>query len=101
MKANNQIRILYAILAACLLLSACASDKFPESSTPVLDKNFGQSLKAGKEAQKIAKDPKQAEVVTDPSAKELALPYDNYIKGKGAASPTLQRPVSSTGTGGS
>lgn len=97
MKANNNTRILYAIMATCLLLTACATGKFLETSTPVLDKSFGESLKAGKEAQKIAKDPNQADINTVPSSKELALPYDNYVKGKGAASPVLERPVSSPG----
>jgi hypothetical protein len=97
LKANNNSRVSYSILAVCLLLSACATGKFLETSTPVLDKNFGESLKAGKQAQKIAKDPNQADVVTVPTSKELALPFDNYMKGKGAASPVLERPVSSSG----
>lgn len=97
MKANNKTSILCGITASCLLLSACATGKFPETSTPVLDKAFGQTLKAAKESQKITKEPSQADVVTTPGAKEISLPYDNYIKGKGAASPALERPVSSTG----
>ncbi len=98
MKANNKTRMLCGITVVCLALSACASGKFLEASTPVLDKNFGQSLKAAKEAQKIPRDPNQPEVNTSPSSKELALPYDNYVKGKDVTSPALTAPISSKGT---
>ena len=81
----------------CLLLTACATGKFLETSTPALDKDFGKSLKDGKAAQKIAKDPNKPDVPSEPTSKELALPYDNFVKGKGAASPTLERPFSSNG----
>ncbi len=97
MKANNRLNMLYALVFFCLLLSACATGKFPETSTPVLDKDFGTSLKVGKEAQKIAKDPNKPDVPSEPTSKELALPYDNFVKGKGAASPTLDRPFSANG----
>lgn len=98
MKANNKTSILCGITVVCLVLSACATEKFLETSTPVLDKNFGQSLKAAKEAQKIPRDPSQPEVSTSPSSKELALPYDNYVKGKDVTSPALSAPISSKGT---
>lgn len=98
MKANNKTRMSCGITVFCLALSACATGKFLEASTPVLDKSFGQSLKAAKEAQKIPKDPNQPDVNKAPTSKELALPYDNYIKGKDVASPALAAPISSKGT---
>ncbi len=97
MKANNKVSIFSVLMACCLLLSACATGRLIETSTPALDKDFGTSLKVGKEAQKIAKDPNKPDVPSEPTSKELALPYDNFVKGKGAASPILERPFSSNG----
>jgi hypothetical protein len=98
LKANNKTRSLCGMTVVCLALSACATGKFLETSTPVLDKNFGQSLKTAKEAQKIPKDPNKPDVNTTPSSKELALPYDNYVKGKDVTTPALAAPISSKGT---
>lgn len=95
MKAiNNLNTYTWGICLASLLLVACATGKFPETSTPKLDANFGKSLNAAKEAQKIKTAPSQVE--TTPSAKEVAQPYDNYIKGKPSTAP-LQAPISSGG----
>lgn len=99
MKAINKpntraYSLAWIICAASLLLAACATGKFPETSTPKLDEDFGKSLNAAKEAQKINKTASPAE--TTPNAKELAQPYDNYIKGKPSAAP-LQAPISSGG----
>ena len=98
MKANNKTRILCGITIVCLMLSACATGKFLETSTPALDKNFGQSLNAAKEAQKIPKDPDNIDVKTLQSSKELTLPYENYVKGKDVTSPALTAPISSKGS---
>lgn len=99
MKAINKPNIranslAWVICTASLLLAACATGKFPETSTPKLDENFGKSLNAAKEAQKINKAPSQTE--STPNAKELAQPYDNFIKGKPNTAP-LQAPISSGG----
>lgn len=95
MKAINKINNLtWVVCTASLLLAACATGKFPETSTPKLDENFGKSLNAAKAAQKINTAPSQVE--TTPSAKEVAQPYDNYIKGKPSTAP-LQAPISSGG----
>lgn len=80
--------------AMVLFLAACATGKFPETSTPKLDENFGKSLKAAKEAQKINSAPTQIDAPT--TAKEVAQPYDNMIKGKPSTAP-LQAPISSGG----
>ncbi len=97
MKVINKNRVLFCIISSCLFLSACAAEKFLDTSTPALDKSFGESLKTAKELQKIAKDPNQEDVTTAPTSKELVLPFDNYVKGKAVTSPALQRPVSSSG----
>lgn len=89
----NKLNILpWAICTASLFLTACATDKIPETSTPKLDESFGGSVNAAKEAQKINKMPSQIE--TTPTAKELTQSYDNYIKGKPSEAP-LQAPLSS------
>ena len=94
-KTNNRGNSLaWVICTASLLLAACATGKFPETSTPKLDESFGKSLNAAKEAQKINKAANPAE--STPNAKELAQPYDNYIKGKPSPTP-LQAPISSGG----
>lgn len=95
MKVTNKISILFGISAACLFISSCANNQPLTSTTPTLDKHFGESLKASKEAQKIAKDP--TEVNTTHGSKELELSFDNYVKGKAPVSPALKPPVSSTG----
>lgn len=95
MKVNNKFNALtWTACTAALLLAACASNKFPETSTPNLDERFGTSLKAAKEAQKINHEPNQAE--TTAGSKELSQSYDNYIKGKQNTAP-LQAPISSGG----
>lgn len=82
------------LCALALFLTACATGKFPETSTPKLDENFGKSLNAAKEAQKINPTPSQTEVST--GAKETTQSYDNFIKGKPSSAP-LQAPISSGG----
>lgn len=77
-----------------LLLTACATGKFPETSTPKLDENFGKSLKAAKEAQKVNPGPTQTEATT--TAKEIGQSYDNLIKGKAGSAP-LPAPISNGG----
>jgi hypothetical protein len=80
--------------ALALFLTACATGKFPETSTPKLDENFGKSINAAKEAQKINPAPSQTESAT--SAKETTQSYDNFIKGKPSTAP-LQAPISNGG----
>ena len=85
---------IWIVCAIAIILSACATGKFPETSTPKLDESFGESLKAAKEAQKVNSSPVQSGSTT--TAKELTQPYDNLIKGKASSAP-LQAPVSSGG----
>lgn len=84
----------WLVCSIALFLGACATGKFPETSTPNLDENFGKSLNAAKQAQKVNQAPSQVDVPT--SAKEVEQPYDNMIKGKPSAAP-LQAPISSGG----
>lgn len=92
MKVNNKLNRLALIVS--LALSACAGQPLSET-TPALDKEFGSSLKAAKDAQKIPTDANQAAKQSDPSAKELKEPFDNYIKGKNSTTPALDAPISS------
>lgn len=94
-KIMRQVFIVTACATVCLVFTACANKPLLETTTPVLDKHFGESLKASKDAQKIAIDP--SEVNTTHGSKELELSFDNYVKGKAPASPALKPPVSSTG----
>lgn len=91
---NNMNKSQWVICAITLLLTACATGKFAETSTPKLDENFGKSLNAAKQAQKVNQAPSPTEVPA--SARELAQPYDNMIKGKSSPAP-LQAPISSGG----
>ncbi len=95
MKVTNKMnRWTWLIYAIVLLLAACATGQFPETSTPKLDEEFGKSFSAAKEAQKLNPTPAQKDSVT--TAKELAQPYDNLIKGKASSAP-LQAPISGGG----
>ena len=87
-------KLSWLVCSLALLLAACATGKFPETSTPKLDEDFGKALNAAKEAQKINPAPSQTETAV--TAKELAQPYDNLIKGKASTAP-LQAPISSGG----
>lgn len=92
MKVNNKLNRLALITS--LALSACAGQPLSET-TPALDKEFGSSIKAAKEAQKIPVDVNQAAKKSDPIAKELKEPFDNFIKGKNSTTPALDAPISS------
>ena len=87
-------KLSWVVCSFTLLLAACATGKFPETSTPKLDEDFGKALSAAKEAQKINPAPSQTETAV--TAKELAQPYDNLVKGKASTAP-LQAPISSGG----
>lgn len=96
MKVRNEMnKSIWMVCSMVLILAACATGQFPETSTPKLDESFGKSLKAGKEAQKVNPAPVQTEATM--TAKELTQPYDNLIKGKPSATP-LQAPISSGGS---
>jgi len=80
----------WMVCAIALALAACATGQPPATSTPKLDENFGKSLNAAKQAQKVNQAPSQKEVST--SAQELAQPYDNMIKGKSSPA-ALEAPI--------
>ncbi len=92
MKVNNNLNRLALIIS--LALSICAKQPLSET-TPALDKEFGTTLKAAKEAQKIPSNANQAAKQSDPSSKELKEPFDNYIKGRNSTTPALDAPISS------
>lgn len=90
MKAiNKRAYGVFLLLALLSGLYGCASNSFPETSTPNYDQRFGQAVQKGLAEQKIP----VVEQKGFATSKEMKTSYDNYIKGKATSAPILQFPL--------
>lgn len=82
------------------VLGGCASGDVPDATTtPVLDQEFGSTLKTALDAQRIPVDPKTLNSTVKVGDVEVRDAYKNHLVGKSSSFPSIQAPVSN-GVGG-
>ncbi len=83
------------MLLSGMMVAGCAT--VPDSRTPKIDQEFGKSVQAAKDNQRIQVDPNKIQSAGGPTSREERVYVDNYIRGSLTTGTALDAPITSSG----
>ena len=85
------------MLLSGMMVVGCAT--VPDSRATKIDQEFGKSVQAAKDNQRIQVDPNKIQSVGGPTSREERVYVDNYIRGLLTTGTVLDAPITSSGGG--
>jgi hypothetical protein len=84
-----------AMLLSGMMVAGCAT--VTDSRSPKIDQEFGKSVQAGKDNQRIQVDQNKSQSAGSPTSREERVYVDNYIRGSLTVGTALDAPITSSG----